>query len=148
MAGITYTGILLEWGKATVNNRIYSRAICRRIVEEFAAHGKPFFGVMRRPQDLHEPFALKDASHGIKALKLVDHGDGKTGHIEATIEVLDTPNGKLLAQLITRPDAESFFYLTPLGDGVLQKQKDGTFLIEDSYQLRAVCVALKPETKT
>ena len=141
----TWTGILLEWGKPTPTNRIYSREVCEKMVEDFKARQpRSTMGTLGIPEDSLKP-ALSEMSHLVTAMRLIDNPDGVTGAVEVDVEILSTPRGKVLREVLASPGWEKIIAITPCGTGTLYSNDDGVHRVSQDYRLHLTCFVQKLE---
>jgi hypothetical protein len=107
------------------NGRVYSMAIGKKIEGKY----ETLFGGVGFRED--GKMLVKDISHKVSEIKL------EGNEVVATIEPLpETPEGKRLLDMLEKyPD--KFVFRTG-GIGNLVKQEDGTYLVQDDYQLVSV----------
>jgi hypothetical protein len=127
--------ICLYVDKPNTNKRIYPRAIVKKEIERFKEiiNNRAMIGELGMPRDsiIH----LSNASHIVADLSLI--GDA----VEATIEVLDTPQGKVLQRMLK--DKAVCFRTRGVGNCTVDA--NGNFVIGDSYKLVSVDALPKNE---
>jgi len=118
------------------NGRIYRKEVLQREVENYqkAVHERRSLGELDHPDD--SVINLKNASHLIT--KMWWDGDSVLGKIE----VLDTPSGKVLKELIK---AGVKLGISSRGLGSV-KQEDGNTIVEDDFQLICFDMVSEPST--
>ena len=130
-------GVLQRAGAKNANNRVYPREILEREISGY----QQFIDERRALGELDHPTEavvnLKNASHRMTEIKW--HGDDVTG----TLEVLNTPNGNILRNLI----ADGVMIgISSRGLGSTSKTNEGHDLVNDDFQLVAFDVVSNPST--
>ncbi len=90
------TGVMLEADKPTRNGRIYPRAELERAIAAFEAkggYGQFYTEAWPRPET--PSINLANVSHKVKNLRLTE-----SGSLVGEVEVLKTPMGNVLAELL------------------------------------------------
>lgn len=82
------------FGRKNLNNRIYTKEECEKIVEMFNSTERPVFGQLGYPEESFDDVSLTKASHMISDLKI--EGDELVG----TISILETDEGTKLKKMI------------------------------------------------
>jgi len=113
------TQTIAQAGTPNKNGRIYPKEVLQKAIDDFK-EGEMFGRIGMQGDTL--PVAFSEVSHIIDSLKLT--GDD---NFEAEITVLDTPNGKLLSEMMKSGDI--VFRMCGMGDG--QKNDDDIMVIED-----------------
>lgn len=93
------TTVLATAGIPNTNGNIYPEEVLRNAVEQFQAVQDCSFGMFNDQDDLTSNpsiIRMKDVSHRIKDM----HFDEESKELTAYIEILSTPRGKILQQLI------------------------------------------------
>jgi hypothetical protein len=123
--------------KPNSNGSIYPRAVVEKELERIkeVIKNRCLIGELGTPGDSIVHFS--NASHIVKDLSLV----GET--VEATIEVLNTPSGKVLQQLLS--DKSVCFRPRGTGDGHIDE--NGNFVVGKNYKLVSID-AVSMETKS
>lgn len=106
--------------------RVYPRSTLESIVEKFNKSDEELLGQIGFPDEPRVSSA--EASHVVKSLYM--DGDKLMGEIE----VLNTPQGKLLKKMIENNSVA----LRPFGIGILEKDNEGIDVVRD-YKLLGVC---------
>ena len=116
--------------KPTMNGRIYPRAVMEKAIKEVqqTIRERRMFGELN---SWESRVKLTNVSHIVTAMSLV--GD----RVVATIEVLPTVQGKILAALLT---ARTPLGLLPIGFGNVE---EGTNVISSDYRISSVHVNKK-----
>lgn len=111
----------------THTRRIYPRWLLEReadrMQETIKARG--WFGTLGPPDD--SIIRLKDSSHLVTDLRM--EGD----NLVAEVEILNTPAGRVLKQLLEVPGLKMNFRLSGVGNGVVNE--DGVLVVGESYKL-------------
>ena len=87
-------GVFLYYDKENGNDRIYTKEISEDIVKQFKKHELNMFGELGQTAIT---FTSLTPSHVVTDIWI----DEKDQSIKGTIEVLDTPKGKMLKELVT-----------------------------------------------
>ena len=129
-------GICQKSGVKNGNGRVYNKEILQREVTNYqkAIQERRSLGELDHPDD--SVINLKNASHLITKM----WWDG--GNVMGKIEVLDTPSGKTLKQLVT---ANVKLGISSRGLGSV-KEKDGLTIVEDDFQLICFDIVSEPST--
>lgn len=116
--------------KPTMNGRIYPRAVMEKAIKDVqqTIRDRRMFGELN---SCESRVKLTNVSHVVTAMSLV--GD----RVVATIEVLPTVRGKVLAKLL---DAKIPLGLLPIGFGNVEKD---TNVISSDYRISSVHVNKK-----
>ena len=113
---------------ANGNKRLYPRAVLEAAVADFKAlPPRAMYGQMGMPTS--SVMQLSMASHIVTDLKMV--GD----YLVAEIELIATPHGVILKQLMETPDTVAF---RTAGVGNGQVNDDGVLIIGDSFKLISI----------
>lgn len=96
---------ILAIGKPEMSGRIYSKEIAEEIIKTINSEGKPIFGGMTSYDG-----SLNDVSYVVQNAEIVDDS------IVADIEILDTPRGNLLNEVINN-DVVGDVVFKPFGYG-------------------------------
>lgn len=126
----TIKGPLAEWGNKNRNKRVYSEGIWDKVLEsdyvkEQLKH-RSLFGEANHPQGRFE-VDFSRVSHAVVEM----HKDPKEKILRGTIDILDTPLGRILDVLY---EYKSVLGVSSRAGGVLNKKKDYIEVDEDSYQ--------------
>jgi hypothetical protein len=129
-------GICQKSGVKNGNGRVYNREILQREISNYqkAIQERRSLGELDHPDD--SVINLKNASHLVTKM----WWDG--GNVMGKIEVLDTPSGKTLKQLVT---ANVKLGISSRGLGSV-KEKDGLTIVEDDFQLICFDIVSEPST--
>jgi hypothetical protein len=129
-------GICQKAGTKNGNGRIYRKETLQREVENYqkAISERRSLGELDHPDD--SVINLKNASHLVT--KMWWDGDSVMGKIE----VLDTPSGKILKQLVT---SGIKLGISSRGMGSV-KQEKGSTIVEDDFQLICFDMVSEPST--
>ena len=137
MEGAVYlVGICQKSGTKNGNGRVYGHQILEREVKNYqkAISERRSLGELDHPED--SVINLKNASHLVT--KMWWDGDSVMGKIE----VLDTPAGKILKELV-RCGVKLGISSRGLGS---VKEKNGTTIVEDDFQLICFDMVSEPST--
>ena len=137
MDGAVYlVGIVQKAGTKNGNGRVYRRETLEREVKNYqrAIEERRSLGELDHPDD--SVVNLKNCSHLIT--KLWGQGDDVMGKIE----VLDTPSGKILKDLVK---ANVKLGISSRGLGSVKQEKDKT-IVEDDFQLICFDMVSEPST--
>jgi hypothetical protein len=118
-----YVAILIEADKPNKNGRVYPLHVLKKAVEE--SNQGEILGHLDMPEDgkVH----LQDVSHMCHNFEIKD------GFFQCEIEILDTPKGKILKNIIN--DVE--FRTVGIGN-LLKVNEDEILVIDDNYKLTCV----------
>jgi hypothetical protein len=105
------------------NNRIYPRSVLEKIVNDFDNESDNL-GQLGTPDDWNSTH-IEEASHVVKNLRI------EGNKLVADIQIMDTPAGKRLSNLIEGKD------FRPRGTGSLET-KNGVHVIQDDYKLISI----------
>lgn len=136
-SGYVYmTGILQTADTPNGNNRIYNRKILEREIENFEKLVKEnrALGELDHPQS--EIINLDSVSHIIRRTWWNDKS------VYGTIEVLDTPKGKILQELLKR---NVKLGISSRGLGSIH-ERNGHIIVEDDFQLVTFDIVSDPST--
>lgn len=111
----------------TVNGHIYPREVLEKAVVEFNEKRSGVIGGPFSPDG--KPVVLERASHITKSLEL-----GEDGRLIADIEILNSPNGRRMAELVAK--SQKGIQVLRLGTIGRGEVKEGT--LGPSYELRNV----------
>lgn len=107
-----------------LNNRVYSKKVLENIVNHFNSLPKDsMIGQMGMPHDSIIHFSM--ASHLVSNLRISDKNE-----LIADIQVLDTPHGKQLSEMIDK--GYVVFRLQGVGEVI---SVDGVSIIQDDYKI-------------
>jgi len=97
-----FTGKFLEFDKQNGNGRIYPRELAFSIVNQFNDMSKkePMYGTIMSNLSNQFGISLDHITHQIKEINY----NPENNCIEGTIEILDTPDGKMIQQLMDLSD--------------------------------------------
>ena len=126
-------------GVPNLNNRVYTREILEQMAQQINERSVEARMLGRLGTDF-EPPKLIDATHMVIAASVDDDG------LLATLEVLDTPHGKALQEVL---DSGSKLEVVPAGFGSLQAtQREGKTVqvVQDDYQILSLDILpVEPE---
>ena len=137
MDGAVYlVGVCQKAGTKNGNGRVYRKETLNREVENYqkAIRERRSLGELDHPDD--SVINLKNASH--LAIKMWWDGENVMGKFE----VLDTPSGKILKDLVK---ANVKLGISSRGLGSV-KEKDGKTIVEDDFQLICFDMVSEPST--
>jgi hypothetical protein len=134
--GVYLVGICQKAGTKNGNGRIYRKETLQREVENYqnAIKERRALGELDHPDD--SVINLKNASH--LAIKMWWDGD----NVMAKFEVLDTPSGKILKNLVK---AGVKLGISSRGLGSV-KEVQGDTIVEDDFQLICFDMVSEPST--
>jgi|TARA_R110002110_G_scaffold348098_3_gene558309 hypothetical protein len=135
--GITIlTGMVQHAGKLNGNGRIYPRPVLEREVKRYQSmvEDRRALGELDHPED--SIINLKNASHLITEV----WWDGD--QVMAKLEVLNTPSGKILKELIS---GGVKLGISSRGLGSVRNEAQGT-IVEDDFQLICFDMVSEPST--
>ena len=135
--GVTYlVGICQKAGTKNGNGRIYRKETLQREVENYqkSVRERRSLGELDHPDD--SVINLKNASHLV--VKMWWDGDSVMGKIE----VLDTPSGRILKDLMK---ANVKLGISSRGMGTV-KEVQGQTIVEDDFQLICFDIVSEPST--
>lgn len=125
----TIKGPLAEWDNLNRNGRKYSERLWDRVLESPYVNEqmeyKTLYGEANHPQGRYE-VDFERVSHSIVEM----HKDSKDKTLYGTIDILDTPLGRILNVLY---EYGSVLGVSSRAGGVLNKKKDYIEVDEDSY---------------
>jgi hypothetical protein len=110
--------------KVNKNKRLYPRKVLEAAIEKLK--NREVLGVMGMPQDTIVKFS--EVSHKANNLRL------EGNELKCEIEILKTPNGKILEELLKTNSVE--FRTSGIGGG--QVNDDGILVIGDSFCLTSI----------
>jgi hypothetical protein len=127
-------GVLLYYDKENGNGRIYTKECAGNMVEQFKQKEQPLFGELGQS----ESFDIKlSPSHIVKDVWI----DEEDKSVKGTIEILETPKGKILEELL---NVGCDMSITSRGLGTVNNE---TKEIED-YQLISFDIIPTKESST
>lgn len=132
------SGILQRAGAKNKNGRIYPKPMLKNEVQRYKeqlVEDRRALGAVDHPSD--DEVKLKRASHNIVDI----WWDGDEVH--GKIEVLKTPNGKILQGLF---ESDINVGISSRGRGDVRKSPDGTIIVEDNFELIAFDFVSNPST--
>jgi len=134
--GVYLVGICQKAGTKNGNGRVYPRETLQREVENYqkAIVERRSLGELDHPDD--SVVNLKNCSH--LAVKMWWEGD----NVMAKFEVLDTPSGKILKDLVK---ANVKLGISSRGLGSVKESK-GVTMVEDDFQLICFDMVSEPST--
>ena len=134
--GVYLVGICQKAGTKNGNGRIYRKETLQREVENYqkAIIERRSLGELDHPDD--SVVNLKNCSH--LAVKMWWEGD----NVMAKFEVLDTPSGKILKDLVK---ANVKLGISSRGLGSVKEEK-GVTMVEDDFQLICFDMVSEPST--
>jgi hypothetical protein len=117
-------GKFLYYDVENRNGRMYTKECAEDIVKQFGELDHPTFGQLGYPDADNFKGNLGDASHEVKEI----HVNAETHAIEGTIEILDTPNGEKLLDLIHNDIAnfDKYYVIRSRGIGQINENKEVT----------------------
>lgn len=125
MKKYTITDTLLQVGKSPITGRIYPRDEVLKVIENFQTRTEVW-----ATSESTYPLDLSKVVGRVISLELVSNS------LVATVEVLDTPMGRIVKQLM---DAKVTLQLLPTGVGMLDED-----CVVTEYKLDQVIVNLEP----
>jgi hypothetical protein len=134
--GMIMTGVIQRADALNGNRRVYSERILRREIERYT-------GLVKERMALGE---LDHPDTGAVMLEKVSHivtevwWNGKD--VMGKIEVLNTPRGKILQELVT---ANIKIGISSRGTGSVRESKEGT-IVEDDFNLICFDIVSEPST--
>lgn len=130
MNKLRFKGTVEIAGIKTVHNRIYPKHVLLAQVNDLqdAVKNRRFIGQLGIPTT-----SLTDASHVVTELFM--NGD----KMVAEIEVLDTPKGRMLRNLI---EADHPIVLQQHGVRIGQTYTNGVLIISGDYKITSICVGI------
>lgn len=121
-----FTVPILRVNQPTGNGRIYPETICREMIRRFD-EGTPdsMMGELGMPPEsiIH----LTNVSHVVKKLEI------KEGTLYATIEVLRTPQGRVLKSMMDADPTMVSFRTRGIGNG--EVNEDNHLVVDEQYKL-------------
>jgi len=130
------TGVLQKAGTLNQNGRVYPEDVLEREVrnyQKFITEGRAL-GELDHPDS--SVVELKNVSHVVRSAHMED------GVVYGTIEVLETPNGKILQSLV-----DSGIKIVISSRGVGSTQKTGTHVtVQPDFQLICWDIVSEPST--
>lgn len=131
------SGILQKADVLNQNGRIYPRDILEREVENYQRFIKENRALGELDHPAHAVVELQNVSHVIRSA-MID----RNGVVTGTIEVLDTPKGRILASL-----AEAGITIGISSRGVgSTKNEGGRAIVQDDFQLICWDIVSEPST--
>lgn len=134
--GLIMTGVIQRAGARNGNGRIYSERILKREIERYTTLVK-------------ERMALGELDHpdtGAVMLEKVSHVVTEVwwngNDVMGKIEVLNTPRGKILQELV---NANIKIGISSRGTGSVRESKEGT-IVEDDFNLICFDIVSEPST--
>ena len=127
---------IIKFNKPNKNGRIYSSECFNLddpVIKE-KLNDRIFFGEFGFPEDSREEIDMSKVSHAIKKLYKTEDG------LYADIEILETPKGKLLEDIINKGNQVSF---RPRGSGDLIHKEDGSLEVTN-YTLYSIDYTSNP----
>ena len=145
-AGKKYLGRLkgecAECDAPTRNGRVYSRKLWEKVInsETFKEYldNKCLYGELNHPEDRLET-DIKEVAIALSDIEMT-----KEGPINATFDILDTPNGRLLKSLC---EYGSKLGVSSRGGGDVTTRNGVQYVDEDSYDFVAFDVVVLPAVK-
>lgn len=129
-------GIFAQSDKKNKNGRIYPKPIMEKEINRYikeAVDTNRAFGELGHPDNPTINMPL--VSHIITELAF----DGSDVYGKA--KIVDTPNGKIVKALL---DEGASFGVSTRGLGTVQKQRDGTLVVQEDFVLGAVDIVADP----
>lgn len=90
------TGTFLYWDQKNLNDRTYPKSIAEKMVNEFNKREEASFGELGYPKENFQEINVRNISHKIEEI----HINEENKSIEGTIEILDTPSGKMVKEIL------------------------------------------------
>lgn len=113
--------------KVNKNNRLYPRKVLENCVEQWSKKDTEMLGMMGMPTSSIMQFS--DVSHKVVNLRL------EGNELKCEIEILKTPNGKMLEKLI-KSKVGVEFRTAGIGNG--KTDDNGVFVIDESFKLTSI----------
>ena len=135
--GVYLVGVVQKAGTKNGNGRIYRKEILERELKKYneAIRERRSLGELDHPDD--SVINLKNASHLVT--KIWWDGDNVMGKIE----VLDTPSGKILKELVKH---QCKLGISSRGLGSTKKDNEGNTIVEEDFQLICFDMVSEPST--
>lgn len=134
--GLIMTGVIQRAGARNGNGRIYSERILKREIERYT-------GLVKERMALGE---LDHPDTGAVMLEKVSHVVTEVwwngNDVMGKIEVLNTPRGKILQELV---NANIKIGISSRGTGSVRESKEGT-IVEDDFSLICFDIVSEPST--
>lgn len=131
------SGILQKADVLNQNGRIYPRAILAREVENYQRFILENRALGELDHPAHAVVELQNVSHVIRSAKM-----DSNGVVTGTIEVLDTPKGRILSSLV---EANITIGISSRGVGST-KNEGGRAIVQDDFQLICWDIVSEPST--
>lgn len=90
------SGVFFHYDKPNKNGRVYTKEVCEEMVKQFGELTHPMYGELNPSYDFADNLEKMKVSHIVKEIHI--NKEEKT--LDGTIELLDTPNGRLINELI------------------------------------------------
>lgn len=133
-------GVCADFKNPTRNGRLYSRKLWENVFNDAlfkeSLKNKTLFGELDHPADRFEPL-ISEA-----CIVMTDYTfDEETGTVRAGFDILDTPRGKILKNIL---DYGSVVGVSSRGQGDIVESADGEKVDEDSYEFACFDVVATP----